>query len=89
MVSLVITPVVQYSPAQTFHTASQQLPPVPHPRQVVDSGTPSPDTSMKFTPSSQFGPAPQPSVHNSLIKFGTRVEASRCGVANSVLHGRL
>ena len=60
-------PVANPSPAQTFPMASSQLPPVPIslPRrlEVDDSGTPSPDTPTEF---SQFGAAPQPSVHPPL-----------------------
>ena len=74
-------PAANHSTAQTFHTASPQLPPVPHPRQVVDSGTPSPDTPTEFTPSSQFGPAPQPSVHPPLSdKLSSDFQAKGAGL---------
>lgn len=74
-------PAANHSPAQTFHTASPQLPPVPHPRHVVDSGTPSPDTPTEFTPSSQFGPAPQPSVHPPLSdKLSSDFQAKGAGL---------
>jgi len=74
-------PAANHSTAKTFHTTSRQLPPVPHPRQVVDSGTPSPDTPTEFTPSSQFGPAPQPSVHPPLSdKLSSDFQAKGAGL---------
>lgn len=74
-------PAANHSTAKTFHTASPQLPPVPHSRQAVDSGTPSPDTPMEFTPSSQFGSAPQPSVHSPLSdKLSSDFQAKGAGL---------